>query len=291
MKVGNNSNTALILLNALLASKKAADSILEVYNTAFSVEQKDDNSPLTAADRRSHQIIHAHLSALFYANFPILSEEGKAISFDERKKWNYFWLVDPLDGTKEFINRNGEFTVNIALIYKDAPVLGVVHIPVKKTFFFGAKGMGAYKLIDTLSTLDSDNKPGPDYLEYLKKSSARLDRAKKDGPANNKTSKLRVVCSRSHMSAETEVYVDGLRKHYGEIDFISAGSSLKFCLIAESRADIYPRFGRTMEWDTAAGQFLVEESGGKVIQTDTGRPLKYNKRTLLNPPFVAYAKP
>lgn len=261
-----------LLLTAVVAAKKAGVAILEVYNSDFAVELKGDKSPLTLADKRAHEVISRELSRLAY---PILSEEGKNIPYEERKGWEYFWMVDPLDGTKEFIKRNGEFTVNIALIHNTRPVLGVVFVPVKDALYYAAEGIGAYKLEDA---------DGPDNavsLDALTVKSRRLPLA--DGPKRRFT----VVASRSHMSKETEDHLNELRKKHGEIDVISAGSSLKFCLVAEGLADEYPRFGPTMEWDTAAGHVLLDSSGGSVIECKTIAPLQYNKGDLLNPSFIA----
>jgi 3'(2'), 5'-bisphosphate nucleotidase len=260
-----------LLLAAVGAAKKAGDAILEVYNSDFAVELKDDKSPLTLADKRAHEIISRELSRLAY---PILSEEGKNIPYEERKDWEYFWLVDPLDGTKEFVKRNGEFTVNIALIHNTRPVLGVVYVPVKAVLYYAAEGIGAYKL---------EGGDGPDSaasLDALVAKSRKLPIA--DGPKRRFT----VVASRSHMSRETEDHLNELKKEHGEVDVISAGSSLKFCLVAEGLADEYPRFGPTMEWDTAAGHALVEQANGVILEINTTNPLRYNKESLLNPWFT-----
>lgn len=278
-------HTSENILYLLLAAKRAGESIIEVYTTNFDIQYKRDNSPLTIADKRSHQIIADLLSTSPLNHFPVLSEEGRDIPYEERKYWEYFWLVDPLDGTKEFINRNGEFTVNIALIHKDRPVLGIIYVPVKDTFYFGAEGIGAYKL-ERGNILISAGVDGKDldqdlFNEVINKSQNLST------PFNHKAIKFTVIGSRSHMSKETEDYIDKLREKHGEVDFISAGSSLKFCLIAEGRADLYPRFGPTMEWDTAAGQVIVEQAGGKVLNIENNEPLKYNKENLLNPYFVA----
>lgn len=267
-----NRNSRLI--EAVIAAKKAGDAVLEVYGSAFSVEQKEDRSPLTLADRRSHEIIH-QLLASENSPLPLLSEEGRDIPYEERKAWEYYWLVDPLDGTKEFVKRNGEFTVNIALIHKDRPVMGVVLVPVKDILYFAAEGTGAFKLSDT-SWINN----GLSFKELAGKAD-RLP-MKTEMRAGTFTA----IASRSHMSAETNSYLDGLKKEYGEIEIVSAGSSLKFCLIAEGTADIYPRFGPTMEWDTAAGQAIVEQAGGMVLKHETNEPLRYNKENLLNPWFI-----
>ncbi len=187
--------------------------------------------------------------------------------------------LDPLDGTKEFIKRNGEFTVNIVLILKSRPVLGVIYIPVKGLFYFGAEGLGAFKLEKSVLVR---GKEGEMKLNELLKESYRL-------PLNKHKSKFTVIGSRSHMTKETEEYINKLKEKHGEIEIISAGSSLKFCLIAEGKADVYPRFAPTMEWDTAAGQVIVEQAGGKVLNIEANEPLKYNKENLLNPWFIVEA--
>jgi len=257
----------------LRISQDAGTAILEVYESDFDVEHKDDKSPLTLADRRSHEIIANGLSGLEGMHIPILSEEGKTLPFEERRGWELFWLVDPLDGTKEFVKKNGEFTVNIALVQKGRPVLGVIFIPVKGIFYFGAQGLGSFRLAASLF----DASASPDTLVGR---AARL-------PDIDRASRFTVAGSRSHMSPETETYINGLRKRHGDVDFVSAGSSLKFCLIAEGKAHVYPRFAPTMEWDTGAGQAIVEHAGGEVFEAASGKPLRYNKESLKNPFFVA----
>ncbi|MCF6149215.1 MAG: 3'(2'),5'-bisphosphate nucleotidase CysQ [Candidatus Kuenenia sp.] len=253
----------------------AGDQIIAIYNNdTAAVAYKEDNSPLTLADEASNKVIFEALSNL-YPEIPVLSEEGKGIPFHNRNTWDYFWLVDPLDGTKEFIKKNGEFTVNIALIKKNKPVLGVIYVPVKREIYFAQERIGAYKFeeIDRFEELGS--------VEELILSSRKLP---EDSHTTN--AKYTVVGSRSHMSKETKEYIDSIRQIHGEVETISAGSSLKFCLVAEAKADIYPRFGPTMEWDTAAGHIIVEEAGGKIIAAESKLPLEYNKETLLNPWFI-----
>jgi len=268
-------NISGLIIDAVIAAKKASDAIIEVYGSGFSVEQKEDRSPLTLADRRSHEIIADQLKNRQAGKLPLLSEEGRNIPYQERKEWEYYWLVDPLDGTKEFIKRNGEFTVNIALMQKDRPVMGVVLVPVKDILYFAAEGKGAFKISDSSRIKNSLS------FEELQQKAERL-------PIRTETDRraFTAIASRSHLSDETSSYLNGLKKEHGEIEIISAGSSLKFCLIAEGAADIYPRFAPTMEWDTAAGQAIVEQAGGAVLQHDTGRPLRYNKESLLNPWFI-----
>ncbi len=271
-----------LLIKAIYAVKIAGDAILDVYNSDISVEYKSDNSPLTLADSRSHETIMNYLSVQPFNYLPILSEEGKNIQYAERKDWEYFWLVDPLDGTKEFIKRNGEFTVNIALIYKGRPVLGVINIPVMDTIYFAAEDIGSYKVLDS-NILNDDIK-----IDDLLNKSIKLIVKQDDKPIiNNRQASITVIGSRSHKSRELEKLVEGLKNKYKEVKFLSAGSSLKFCFVAEGRADIYPRLGPTMEWDTAAGQAIVEQAGGIVLNLQTSVPLRYNKANLLNPFFVA----
>jgi 3'(2'), 5'-bisphosphate nucleotidase len=268
-------NMDILLIEAITAAKKAGDAILEVYDSGFSVEQKEDKSPLTFADKRSHDIISHHLRTAKIVSLPALSEEGRNIPYKERMPWEYYWLVDPLDGTKEFIKRNGEFTVNISLMNKNRPMMGVVLLPVKDLLYFAAEGTGAFRLSGASEIT------GEITLETLKRKAQSL-------PEKTKTAQrpFTVIASRSHMSDETSSFIDATRKEYGEIEIISAGSSLKFCLVAEGTADIYPRFGPTMEWDTAAGQAIVEQAGGTVLTHETKHPLIYNKENLLNPWFI-----
>ncbi len=270
-----------LILTTLLAAKRAGEAILDVYGSDFAVEQKDDKSPLTLADKKSHEIIMDVLEQTITVNnstVPILSEEGKGIPYVERKEWEYFWLVDPLDGTKEFIKRNGEFTVNIALIHKHKPVLGIIYIPVKDIFYFAAINIGTYKLEKSENLTDNLS------IEELIDKSQRLPLT-----SNNKSS-LTVIGSRSHTSEEFSEFVKRLNEKYGNVEFISSGSSLKLCLVAEGKADVYPRFGPTMEWDTAAGQAIVEQAEGSVMDMQTREPLRYNKENLLNPYFIVSRK-
>jgi 3'(2'), 5'-bisphosphate nucleotidase len=267
-----------LILTTILAARRAGEAILEVYNSDFTVEHKDDKSPLTLADKRSHEIIEKVLEQTVTVNnstVPILSEEGKETPYDEREKWEYFWLVDPLDGTKEFVKRNGEFTVNIALIHKHKPVLGIIYIPVKDVFYFAAINVGTYKLENSGILTDDLS------IEELIDKSQRLPLV-----SNNKTT-LTVIGSRSHTSEEFTEFVRRLNEKHENVEFISSGSSLKLCLVAEGKADVYPRFGPTMEWDTAAGQAIVEQAKGTVVDTQTNEPLNYNKNNLLNPFFIA----
>lgn len=240
---------------AILAAEKASVAILEVYaNGDWTIELKSDDSPLTIADKTSHQIIESILSK---TGLPILSEEGKSIPYEERKKWNLFWLVDPLDGTKEFIKRNGEFTVNIALINQGRPIWGVVVAPVlNKTYFMDENGIAWLK--------EGDSK-------------TRLKPARKD-PHN-----FRVVASRSHQDQETADFIKTLK----EPVLVSMGSSLKFMMLAEGKADVYPRFAPTMEWDTAASHAILSSLGYRIRDGIRKLDLEYNKENLVNPSFIA----
>jgi 3'(2'), 5'-bisphosphate nucleotidase len=266
-----------LLSIAVAASVEAGKAVLEVYSSDFAVEKKEDKSPLTLADKRSHEIISRKLMAGAAGDIPLLSEEGRDIPYAQRKAWEHFWLVDPLDGTKEFIKRNGEFTVNIALIRKTAPILGVIYIPVKDVLYFAAEGMGAYRL-DGASTAATD-------IESLLRTGLRLP------GAGRPPRPFSVVASRSHLSKETDEYLHDLNKKHEGMTMISAGSSLKFCLIAEDLADVYPRFAPTMEWDTGAGQAIVEEAGGIMVDAkDRTRRMEYNKQVLTNGWFIAARK-
>jgi len=276
------------LLTALLASKEAGMAILDVYQQNFDVAYKEDRSPLTLADQLSHNIIVDHLTDPSGKNLPILSEEGKGIPFEQRCTWEYFWLIDPLDGTKEFIKRNGEFTVNIALIYQHRPVLGVIYAPVNNVFYFASEGFGSYRLKN-----DNDFDLLNDKASEIERDSVLRDIIKHsdklpcyDTPLDTHDSQLVIVGSRSHPSKEFEAFVKTMRKQHAKIEVISSGSSLKLCLVAEGRADIYPRLGPTMEWDTAAGQAIVEQANGSVLNYETGEPLQYNKKNLLNSWFI-----
>ena len=269
-----------LLLKSIKASIEAGNAILDVYHSDFAVEQKDDKSPLTLADKRSHEII---VNSLKKFDIPILSEEGENISYEERRNWDTLWIVDPLDGTKEFIKRNDEFTVNIALVKEGKPVLGVIFIPVKETLYFASNEIGSYKveknrIIDIASRISEENENGlMNRIIYL---SDKL-------PISTSTnSPYTIVGSRSHATSELEAFVEEKRQEYGDVEFISAGSSLKFCLVAEGKADIYLRLGPTMEWDTAAGQAIAENADAKVLRHDTNEQIIYNKENLLNPWFV-----
>jgi 3'(2'), 5'-bisphosphate nucleotidase len=258
-----------LILQAVQAALEAGKAILEVYDTAFSVDFKADDSPLTEADRKAHNAI---VSILDKTGLPILSEEGKSIPYDERKDWTQFWLVDPLDGTKEFVKRNGEFTVNIALIEHGDPIVGVIYVPVTDVLYVGVRGKGTVKVEQFSTRLFSD-------LNSLFALGDSL-------PIESGRTVFKVVGSRSHMSEETVQYVERLRQQHGEVDMVSMGSSLKLCLVAEGVADVYPRFAPTMEWDTAAGHGIAAAVGCTVTHIDGITPVCYNKENLLNPWFI-----
>ena len=259
-----------IINTAIKAAIKAGEEILVIYNNPdsdFSIEKKADNSPLTIADKASHNVI---VSFLEKTNIPILSEEGKTIEYSERKQWASFWCIDPLDGTKEFIKKNGEFTVNIALIKAGKPIMGVIYVPVSGTLYFGSTKEGAWKLGEACSETN---------LERLKTEGHQL-------PVPLNTDVFKIVGSRSHMSAETEDYINQLKKEHPQIEIVSKGSSLKICMVAEGSAHQYPRFGPTMEWDTAAGHAIANAAGKKLWLTNFTGELQYNKENLLNPYFI-----
>jgi 3'(2'), 5'-bisphosphate nucleotidase len=271
-----------LLNTAVSAAISAGHEILKIYKdpTAdFSIERKADNSPLTIADKAAHKVIMQHLEK---TGIPILSEEGKTIPFETRATWKTFWLVDPLDGTKEFIKRNGEFTVNIALLENGRPVAGIIYVPVTETLYAGSNGSynnvtdcksaptGAWKL--TSPEVNTT-------FETLKSKGQKL-------PCSAQPQTYTLVGSRSHMSAETEEYIAARKKEFGEVNMISQGSSLKICLVAEGVAHEYPRFGPTMEWDTAAGHAIANAAGKKLWHTDFSGELTYNKENFLNPFFI-----
>ena len=250
-----------LLTDIVEISKQAGDAIMHVYNSDdFNVELKSDDSPLTKADIAANDIIVAALIKLT-PNIPILSEESAKVPYETRKHWTKFWLVDPLDGTKEFIKRNGEFTVNIALIENGSPVLGVVYAPVLKHTYSGAEDLGAFK--------QEENSP-----------------AQEIKVADHQGQKLKVVASRSHAGPDLQAFLDSI----GDYDVVSMGSSLKLCLVAEGKAHLYPRLGPTMEWDTGAAHAVVNAAGGQVTNLNK-EPLQYNKENLLNTYFMVVGSP
>jgi 3'(2'), 5'-bisphosphate nucleotidase len=240
---------------------------MEVYASDFAVEHKEDKSPLTLADKNCNDVIEMYLKD---TELPFLSEEGAKISYVDRKDWEYSWLVDPLDGTKEFVKRNGEFTVNIALIHNGTPIMGVIYVPVKEELYFALEGLGAYKM--SRNTII-------DNLEDLITKSDKL-------PINYNRDNYVIVGSRSHMSAETEVFFEEMKKAHGKVEVIAVGSSLKLCMVAEGKADAYPRYAPTMEWDTGAGHAIAKYAGFSVKQYNSSEDVVYNKEDLLNPWFL-----
>ena len=260
------------LLLSISASIKAGEAIMEVYNTNFEVETKKDKSPLTLADKKANDIINNFLVG---TKIPIISEENRQVEYKERNLWEECWIVDPLDGTKEFIKRNGEFTVNIALVKNEIPVLGAIYVPEKKVLYFAdVSEKKAYKV-----ALNSHNTS----LEKIIKDASLIQ-------PHSKENYIRVVGSRSHMNEATSNYIESIKANSNDIEIVSKGSSLKFCLLVEGAADIYPRFAPTMEWDTAAGHAICNAVGINVISLETNNPLKYNKENLLNPYFICQSK-
>jgi len=257
-----------LLNTAITAALEAGKAILEIYHSGeFDIETKGDNSPLTRADTASHKVIMSFLTKI---DIPVLSEEGKAISYEVRKDWNQLWIVDPIDGTKEFIKRNGEFTVNIALIENQKPLIGVIFVPVTGDLYFSSEEIGTFKATVDLKNYDVETL-------LLKGNKLPLEREDKT---------FTIVASRSHMSPETETFVQEMRDIHGEVNLISKGSSLKLCMVAEGTANCYPRFAPTMEWDTAAGQAICEHAGFQVIDWKTKENILYNRKELLNNWFL-----
>jgi len=236
-------------------AREAGKVILEVYETDFEVSRKDDRSPITLADRRSHRLIADSLRAR-YPDIPVLSEEGREVPFETRRNWPRFWLIDPLDGTKEFVRRNGEFTVNIALVEDRTPVVGIIHIPVSDQLFMADVREGCWEIVEN------------------GRRALNVSRVSSNGP-------VRVVRSRSHPAPGLHEFLSLIPSY----KFITRGSALKFCAVAEGEADFYPRFGPTWEWDTAAGQAIVTAAGGVMVDL-SGKPFVYNKENLLNGPFI-----
>ena len=256
-----------LLVKAINASIEGGHAIMDIYASDFAVEHKDDKSPLTLADKNCNEVIETHL---FSTGIPLLSEEGAKMSFEERKNWEYSWLVDPLDGTKEFVKRNGEFTVNIAMIHNGNPIMGVVYVPVKEELYFALDGMGSYKIYVNSEISD---------LEDLISKSDKL-------PIDYKRNNYVIVGSRSHMSSETKEFFEDKKKEHGNVEVMAVGSSLKLCMVAEGKADAYPRYAPTMEWDTGAGDAICRMAGFQVLQYNTEKPVEYNKENLLNPWFL-----
>ena len=260
---------------------EAGREVMKIYERDFSVEYKEDSSPLTEADLHANEIICSGLKRV-WPQTPILSEENREIPYEERREWEFFWCIDPIDGTKEFIKKSGEFTINIALVHKDTPVLGVVFAPAVGTIYFAKRGSGAWRAsVDEGWSIKEDSKKRLPIVS--------------DGSRRAYNDELVVVASKSHLNEETKRFIGSLEEQKGSVVCISKGSSLKLLMVAEGTADIYPRLGPTMEWDTAAADAIVRESGKMVLNADgavdaagleSGSSLSYNKRDLLNPWFV-----
>jgi 3'(2'), 5'-bisphosphate nucleotidase len=267
---------------AIAAAFAAGQEILDVYERPITVELKDDRSPLTEADKRAHGAIIRELRA---TGIPVLSEEGKEVPVDERQAWPRYWLVDPLDGTKEFIKRNGEFTVNIALMYPLAsregvhapqgthsPQAAVLYVPMKDTLYFAWSDGGSYRL----------ERAGTQGTRSALKLAALAQRL----PLSMSRTAFAIVASRSHNSPDTEAYIARMKEMHGEVTITNMGSALKICLVAEGSADAYPRYAPTMEWDTAAGHAIANEAGKQLIDVTTDAPMRYNKYSLVNNWFI-----
>ena len=263
-----------LMHDAVLAAIKASNEIMQIYQDTgqdFGIEKKADNSPLTLADKAAHNCIIRHLSQ---TGIPILSEEGAIPPYEQRKSWHRLWLIDPLDGTKEFIKKNGEFTVNIALVEDNKPLLGVILAPAIGIIYIGLVGFGAWK-----------GEVAKPFLSGCPTNIVRLN-----GKDNERSQQLgeqfTIAVSRSHLTPETESYIKLMQQKYGDVRLISSGSSLKMCLVAEGVANVYPRFGPTMEWDTAAGDAIARAAGCQVVDAQNDLPLNYNKPDLHNPWFI-----
>lgn len=261
-----------LLRQAITAALHAGRDIMHIYTDPaqdFGIERKADNSPLTLADKAAHRRITEYLKT---TDIPVLSEEGRNIPYEERARWTRMWVVDPLDGTKEFIKKNGEFTVNIALVENQVPILGVVYVPAKGDLYWGsAEGAFKAQAAEKADLTDID---------------ALMQRASKLPLPQEGRESFIIVASRSHMSPETQAYVEEMQRCHNNVELRSSGSSIKICMVAEGCADAYPRYAPTMEWDTAAGDAVARASGCTVTNADTGKPLLYNKSNLLNPWFL-----
>ncbi len=262
-----------ILEQLILTAIKAGKAIMEVYATNFEVETKPDQTPLTLADTLANDIIHQFLSQ---TGIPVISEEGRNVPWHIREIWDQFWLVDPLDGTKEFVNRNGEFSVNIALIEDRLPVLGVIYAPVTDTLYW-ADNHGSFRLDHAAGLVEANPN-----LQAMRLKALQLPLPRTDND-------FTIVASRSHLTSETMSYINNVKREHHNIRIVSRGSSLKMCMVAEGQADVYPRFGQTSEWDTAAGHAIILAAGGKVVLADQPtQALLYNKPDLQNPSFLAF---
>lgn len=263
--------TSALLKLAIHAALKAGEEILKIYDTDFYVETKSDNTPVTAADKASGKTIEKILGA---SGIPVISEEETLADYNSRKHWPQVWIVDPLDGTKEFVKRNGEFAVNIALAEHGKPVIGIIYAPVLKELYFSAISIGSFKL-NAVTASSFDDTTIFDLAIKL--------------PSQKLPKNYTVVASRSHLSREINDRLATLKNLYGTVDVVNIGSSIKQCWVADGRAHEYPRYGTTMEWDTAAGQCILEQIGGSIINVSTNEPLVYNKADMHNDYFIAKA--
>jgi len=264
-----------IIDTCLKAAFQAGAAVLKIYNEEdFDIEMKGDNSPLTRADIASHGKISEVLRHEF-PDMPIMSEEGKDIPYETRAGWEEYFCVDPLDGTKEFIKRNGEFTINIAYMKNRNPAIGIIYVPVKDILYFGGKEYGSFRIDEFSVNYRYNNR-----VVFLKSSARKLPLTKNLNP-------FTVIASRSHMNESTQSFINSIKEKHGNIKILTSGSAIKLCLIAEGSAHIYPRFAPTMEWDTSAGHAIIEGAGGEVVSYKTDNVLDYNKRELTNPWFIA----
>ena len=276
-----------LLADVVYIAVQAGVPIMHIYQSDFNVRYKADASPVTAADLESNKMIRSALEELSlgaHPRLPVLSEESASVNYSRRKSWSMFWVVDPLDGTKEFIDRNGQFTVNIGFVVDNRPMLGVVYAPALGLVYFAAGLLGAYQLqIDDLESFLF----APTPFEQLVARSTRLSSATEQRYARRDRGKYIVIGSRSHPSEDFNSFLSKMREKHGEVEVLAVGSALKFCRVAEGSADVYPRFGPTVEWDTAAGHAILNAVGKKVIVVETGEELSYNKENLINPWFIA----
>jgi 3'(2'), 5'-bisphosphate nucleotidase len=273
-------NSTLFLNNfsiALKAAFLAGEEIMRIYSKPFGKKIKEDGSPITIADKNANAII---IDALKKTGIPVVSEESDIPAFEIRTNWEFYWLVDPIDGTKEFINKNDEFTVNIALIKKDKPVAGIIYAPAINKFYFGIDDLGSFLLINnSISEVFENNTE----IKEIIKISTKLN------PQRKAHNGFVIPVSRSHYNAKTSNFIKNTGSHSMNVELIPVGSSLKFCLLSEGICNVYPRNGKTFEWDTAAGQAIACASGGEVYDLNTLKPLRYNKQDLLNPYFIAFS--
>ena len=274
----NKEQTDFLLINACNAAIRAGACIIDIYtgDAAIGFDLKSDHTPITLADRESHELIKQYLSR---TRIPLLSEEGRDLLYEERRNWDLFWMVDPLDGTKEFLKGNGEFTVNIALMYDNEPVIGIVYVPYIHKFYFALKGKGAYLKTDVLP----DRRASFD-LTQIWSDAVRLPlRERGNDP-------IRIAVSRSHNTPETFEHVERIRSVHPGAEIVEQGSSYKFCMLAEADVEVYVRTSDTYEWDTAAGEVILTEAGGSVEPLRGGNGMQYNKISLHNPHFICRSK-